>query len=86
MRSVLDEQQARLIGGHTLEARSAAPQPAELGLQLSLASTVAAMAPHGGRGNPTGDALLLSRPLGTGVLFAAAMTGAARPQRSTMPA
>ena len=78
VRSVLDEQQARLIGGHTLEARSAAPQPAELGLQLSLCVNGRSDGPPWGKGGiQPGDALLLSRPLGTGVLFAAAMTGAA---------
>ena len=50
VRSVLDEQQARLIGGHTLEARSAAPQPAELGLQLSLCVNGRSDGPPWGKG------------------------------------
>lgn len=75
VRSVLDPLGARLIGGHTLEGRD--------GAGLALALTV------NGRVDPRrhwlkgplreGDALLLSGPLGSGVLFAAAMAGAARP-------
>ena len=76
IRSVLDEQGAELIGGHTMESRSASPVPASLGVQITL--TV-----NGSSNGPTwlksglrpGDALLISRPLGTGVLFAGAMTG-----------
>ena len=76
VRSVLDEQGASLIGGHTLEARSASPQPAELGLQLTLCVNGRSHRPWGKGGIQPGDALLLSRPLGTGVLFAGAMAGA----------
>jgi len=75
VRSVLDPLGARLIGGHTLEGRD--------GAGLALALTV------NGRTDPgrhwpkgplrQGDALLLCGPLGSGVLFAAAMAGAARP-------
>ena len=75
VRSVLDPLGARLIGGHTLEGRDGA------GLALTL--TVNGLAPPGrhwakGPLRP-GDALLLTRPIGSGVLFAAAMAGAARP-------
>ena len=80
IRSVLDEQGARLIGGHTLEARSPTPHPASLGLQVALSVTGTASGPPWPKqGLRAGDALLLSRPLGTGVLFAAAMAGAADP-------
>ena len=75
VRSVLDPLGARLIGGHTLEGRD--------GAGLALALTV------NGRVEPgrhwlkgplrEGDALLLCGPLGSGVLFAAAAAGAARP-------
>ena len=75
VRSVLDPLGARLIGGHTLEGRD--------GAGLALALTV------NGRTDPgrhwpkgplrQGDALLLCGPLGSGVLFAAAMAGVARP-------
>ena len=81
IRSVLDPQQAVLIGGHTLEERNPAPDPCSLGLQLVLSVQGS---PHRNlwpkRGLQAGDQLLLSRPLGTGVLFAAAMAGATRPE------
>ena len=80
IRSALDPQQAVLIGGHTLEERNPAPDPCSLGLQLVL--SVQGAPSHSlwpKRGLQAGDQLLLSRPLGTGVLFAAAMAGAAHP-------
>lgn len=75
VRSVLDPLKARLLGGHTLEARDGA------GLSLSL--TINGLAPqarHWGKGPlREGDALLLSRPIGSGVLFAAAMLAVGDP-------
>lgn len=75
VRSVLDPLGARLIGGHTLEGRD--------GAGLALALTVNGRAEPGRhwRKGPlrAGDALLLCGPLGSGVLFAAAAAGAARP-------
>jgi len=72
VRSVLDPLGARLLGGHTLEGRDGA------GLGVTL--TVNGLAPasrHWAKGPlRPGDVLLLSRPIGSGVLFAAAMTGA----------
>ena len=79
IRSVLDEQGAELIGGHTMESRSASPVPASLGVQITL--TVNGNSPQSPwlkSGLQPGDALLISRPLGTGVLFAGAMTGATK--------
>ena len=79
IRSVLDEQCAELIGGHTMESRSASPRPASLGVQITL--TVNGNSHHPPwlkSGLQAGDALLISRPLGTGVLFAGAMSGATR--------
>lgn len=75
VRSVLDPLGAGLIGGHTLEGRDGA------GLALTL--TVNGLAPDGrhwakGPLHP-GDALLLCRPIGSGVVFAAAMAGAGLP-------
>ena len=71
---------AVLIGGHTLEDRNPAPNPRSLGLQLVLSVQGS---PHRNlwpkRALQADDQLLVSRPLGTGVLFAAAMAGAARP-------
>ncbi len=75
VRSVLDPLGARLIGGHTLEGRD--------GAGLALALTVNGWAEPGRHWlkGPLweGDSLLLCGPLGSGVLFAAAMAGAARP-------
>ncbi|MFN9644736.1 MAG: selenide, water dikinase SelD, partial [Cyanobacteriota bacterium] len=71
VRSVLDPLGARLLGGHTLEARDGA------GLAVTL--TINGLAPgdrHWGKGPlRPGDALILTRPIGTGVLFAAALAG-----------
>lgn len=73
VRSVLDPLGAELLGGHTLEGRDGAG----LAVALTVHGTVAAaeLWPKG----PLlpGDRLLLSRPLGSGVLLAAAMAGAA---------
>ena len=76
IRSVLDEQGAELIGGHTMESRSAAPAPACLGVQIALTVNGSNKSPWLKSGLRAGDALLISRPLGTGVLFAGSMTGA----------
>ncbi|MEL0265105.1 MAG: selenide, water dikinase SelD, partial [Synechococcus sp.] len=79
IRSVLDEQCAELIGGHTMESRSASPLPTSLGVQITL--TVNGNSPQSPwlkTGLRPGDALLISRPLGTGVLFAGAMSGATK--------
>ena len=76
IRSVLDEQGAELIGGHTMESRSAPPVPASLGVQIALTVNGSNTSPWLKSGLQAGDALLISRPLGTGVLFAGSMTGA----------
>ncbi|MFN9631214.1 MAG: selenide, water dikinase SelD [Cyanobacteriota bacterium] len=74
IRSVVDPLGAPLLGGHTMEGRDGA------GLAVTL--TVNGLAPssrHWAKGPPlAGDVLLLSRPIGSGVLFAAAMGGALR--------
>lgn len=73
IRTVLEPLGAGLLGGHTLEARDGD------GLALSL-SVNGAVAPerHWPKGPlRAGQVLVLTRPLGTGVLFAAAMAGAA---------
>ncbi len=79
IRSALDPQGAQLIGGHTLEARDRLAQPPlsrSVQVTLSVSGQPESMVwPKAGLQD--GDRLLLSRPLGTGVLFAAAMTGAA---------
>ncbi|MCP9835332.1 MULTISPECIES: selenide, water dikinase SelD [unclassified Cyanobium] len=74
--SVLEPLGAALIGGHTLEGRDGAG----LALALTVNGWVAPAASWGKGPLRPGDALLLSRPLGTGVLFAAAMAGAGAPE------
>ena len=86
VRSVLEPIGGKLIGGHTLEERAGggmAPGPGP----LTLALTVNGSCP----GSPWpkgplqgGDALVLVKPIGTGVLFAAAM--AAVPSQHCKPA
>ena len=73
VRSVLDPLGASLIGGHTLEGRDGAG----LALALTVNGTVAPQ--HFWPKGPLqrDDLLLLTRPIGTGVLFAAARAGAA---------
>ena len=74
IRSVLEEQGAKLIGGHTMESRSASPLPASLGVQVTLTvNGTSSQSPWLKSGLQAGDTLLISRPLGTGVLFAGAM-------------
>ena len=80
VQSVLVEQGASLIGGHTLESRSPTPSPTTLGLQVALSVNGQSSTPWSKGGIQPGDALLLSRPLGVGVLFAAAMAGTAKPK------
>ncbi len=58
----------RLVGGHSMEGPELS-----LGLTVNgVAGEVPVLAKTGGR---PGDRLLLTKPLGTGVIFAAAMTG-----------
>ena len=73
VRSVLDPLGARLLGGHTLEGRDGAG----LALALTVHGTVAAAEPWPKGPLLPGEQLLLSRPLGSGVLLAAAMAGVA---------
>jgi len=75
VRSVLAPLGARLIGGHTLEGRDGAG----LSLALTVQGPVLVGEPWPKGPLRPGDALLLSRPLGSGVLLAAAMAGAAAP-------
>lgn len=82
VRSALNEQGADLIGGHTMESRQPSATPSALDLQLSL--SVTGETPTGAKPWPKGpiqpgDVLLLSRGLGSGVMFAAAMQGRCDP-------
>ena len=71
--AVFDAADTVLIGGHTGEG-------AELGIGFAINGYVAEHALVRKRGVATGDALILTQALGTGVLFAAAMRGRARAQ------
>ena len=72
---MLDEQGADLIGGHTMESRSNAPKPTTLGIEIVLTVNGEPKKHLRKSGIRSGDALLLSRPLGTGIILAGAMTG-----------
>jgi selenide,water dikinase len=80
VQSVLEPLQARLLGGHTMEARDGIKPEAGLAVSLS-ANGLVAPERHWPKGPlAQGDVLILTRGLGSGVLFAAAMAGAARPE------
>ena len=70
VRACLDRERVALVGGHSSEG-------IDLSLGLSVTGEVAPdrILRKGGLG--VGDALILTRPLGTGILFAAAMRGLA---------
>ena len=81
--SALEEQGAKLVGGHTVEARSPSPDPCTLGIQIALSLNGFLSGPptpllKGGL--HVGDEILISRAIGSGVLFAAARIGKC-PQR-----
>ena len=62
-----------------MESRSASPLPASLGVQITLSvNGRSSQSPWLKSGLQPGDTLLISRPLGTGVLFAGAMTAATK--------
>lgn len=69
-RACLDRDNVALVGGHSSEG-------AELALGFSITGEVSAEHMTRKGGLSPGDALVLTRPLGTGVLFAAAMRGLA---------
>ena len=82
IRSALEEQQAELIGGHTIESRDLAPKVAATGIQIGLCiNGDIRPSEHYWRkgGCQKGDILFLSRPLGVGVLFAGAMHAKTKP-------
>ncbi len=78
IKSVLDAQGAKLLGGHTVESRSDSQDPYSLGIQIDLTINghlVDASNPWLKDGLQLGDELLISRGIGSGVIFAAAMGG-----------
>lgn len=77
LRAALEPIGGALIGGHSLESRSAPPDNPALGLQISLCvnGRVGVGGPWPKGGLQQGDGLILCRGLGSGVLMAAAMAG-----------
>ncbi len=76
IKTTVEEQGGQLIGGHTFESRNLVDKPYSLGIEISL--TVQGVLKNGAKpwfksGMQKGDILLISRPLGVGVFFAAQM-------------
>ena len=74
--SVVNDLGADVIGGHTYESRSLSDNPYSLGIDISI--TVNGFLRKGKKswqksGMKSGDILLISRPLGVGIFFAARM-------------
>ena len=80
--SALYIQGAKLIGGHTLESRKKPEEPYSLEIESSL--TVNGIIDNKNyfwskSGMKKGDQILISRPIGTGVIFSAFMNGQVKP-------
>ncbi len=76
IRSIFDDLGGEIIGGHTFESRNFTKKPYSLGVELSLSvqgTLDARHKPWRKNGMKPGDILLMSRPLGIGVFFAAQM-------------
>ncbi len=76
IKTTVEELGGELIGGHTFESRSLVDKPYSLGIDISL--TVQGVLKNGEKpwfksGMQKGDIILMSRPLGVGVFFAAQM-------------
>ncbi len=76
IKTTAEEQGGQLIGGHTFESRSFCDKPYSLGIDISV--TVQGVLKNGAKpwsksGMQKGDIILMSRPLGVGIFFAAQM-------------
>ncbi len=85
VQSVLEPQGANLIGGHSMEARDLQPNSNQFALGLQLSLSVNGIVRNQKRpwsisGMQPDDLLLISRGIGSGVIFAAAMLGEANPK------
>lgn len=82
VRGALNELGAELLGGHSLQALVEPDPLLPLPVQLSLGLSVHGRCAHNARWRKgplqPGDVLVLSRPLGSGVIMAAARAGASR--------
>jgi len=80
--SALTIQGAKLIGGHTLESRKLSEEPFSLGIECSLTvNGIIDGEKHfwSKGGMKKGDQVLISRSLGTGIIFSAFMNGKVNP-------
>ncbi len=80
--SALTIQGAKIIGGHTLESRKISEYSPSLAIESSLIvnGTIYNKSCFWSKGGlKKGDQILISRPLGTGVIFSAFMNGKVRP-------
>lgn len=75
IRSALSEQNAQLVGGHTMVSRREPDMPWSMNIEVSLSVNGVTKKPWTKGGIQRGDQLFVSRQIGTGVLFAAAMYG-----------
>lgn len=78
IKSALEPQGATLIGGHTMEARNSPIEPISLDVQIGLSVNGFLQVGRSAwtkSGVEEGDVLLISRGLGSGVLFAAKIAG-----------
>ncbi len=76
VRSIFDELGGEIIGGHTFESRNFSTKPYPLGVELGLSVQGLLkidQKPWRKYGMKPGDILLMSRPLGIGIFFAAQM-------------
>ena len=76
VRSIFDELGGEIIGGHTYESRNLPIKPYSLGVELGLSVQgilKIKQKPWKKNGMKPGDILLMSRPLGIGIFFAAQM-------------
>ncbi len=76
--SALNPQGAMLIGGHTLESRNDNLEPLSIGIEIGLCVNGLVENPNNiwqKGGLQKGDQILISRQLGSGVIFAASMIG-----------
>ncbi len=76
IKTTVEDQGGKLIGGHTFESRSLVDKPYSLGIDISV--TVQGVLKNGVKpwfksGMQKGDIILMSRPLGVGIFFAAQM-------------